>query len=472
MRPLFSWATAVASLCSLLLPISGPAFASEPTPSEGAPSEADQADPAALPEGELGLEQCVDMALHRNPRTRSAAFARDAAEANVGVSRSAWYPSLDAAASAGVSGRLGSGEVSSGPGSAPSDTGVAVSGGFSLGYLLFDGGARSARVDLAVSQLDSARLQIAVTALDVALEAEQAFYQLQGALWYRSAVEEIIRQAESLCELARARYEVGLARRYDLAQAEARVAEALLGRAAAESEVVQARGHLATVLGLDVRSPLSIRPIAEGEENTSVADADWLIDLALARRPELDLAREQVQQALATVRIADAGHWPTVSADAGVSASVDSRMNGVSFPWSAGVGVSLPLFSGFDTSYLARRARYDEKKAREELIGRVSDVQFEVWTARADAMEAAQTIAAARKVVAAADEAVRLAEESYKTGVGTVVEVFDAQGTRASALLRLVQSRVGWYVAFSRLERAVGAALSTATTMPQREEQP
>jgi outer membrane protein TolC len=169
-----------------------------------------------------------------------------------------------------------------------------------------------------------------------------------------------------------------------------------------------------------------------------------------------------VEQALASTRMAEAGYWPSVTGDAGVTASWDSRTD-TSVPWSAGVGVSVPLFSGFDTTHAVRRARYDEKAAREQLAGLVSDIQFEVWAARANVVEAAETIRATHKVVAAAEEAVRLAEENYKTGVGTVVEVFDAQGTRASALLQLVQARVGWYVAFARLERAVGTALEGGT---------
>jgi len=418
---------------------------------------------AASAEGELGLKECIDLALRNNPATRSARYGRLAAEANVGASRSAYYPSANATAEAGLSGNLGTSEPAMGP-SGGSATGTSVGGGFSLSYLLFDGGARGARVDLAMAVADEAEMQVEVAALDVALEAEVAYYGLQGALWYLDAVEKIIRQSDSLRALAQARYEVGLARRLDMVQAEARLAEAELGRASAQRQVTESRGRLAKAVGLDVRTTLQVRTVAEGSEDTSLADIDWLIEMATARRPELRQAKSRVEQALAEVKLADAGHWPTVVANAGISSSWDSRGTGTSFPWSAGVGVTLPLFAGMDTTWQARRSRFDEKRACEELAGRVTEIQFEVWTARAEALEAAGTITAARKVVAAADEAVALAEESYKTGLSTMVEVFDAQGTRTSALLRLVQARVGWYVAFSRLERSVGAALAAGNS--------
>ena len=217
----------------------------------------------------------------------------------------------------------------------------------------------------------------------MALAAEEEYYGLQGALWNQATVEEIIKQADSLRQLAQARFEVGLARKYDVAQAEARLAEAELMRASAANQVTQARGKLAQVLGMDVRAELAVPALPAGEENATLADVDWLMELAQSRRPELVEARATVEQALASTRMAEAGYWPSVTGDAGVTASWDSRTD-TSVPWSAGVGVSVPLFSGFDTTHAVRRARYDEKAAREQLSGLVSDIQFEVLAARAN----------------------------------------------------------------------------------------
>jgi outer membrane protein len=411
--------------------------------------------PPALPASSLSLARCIERALENNPTTRAAWLAAQSAAASVGERRAAWLPT----ASLDVDARLSGDPVSDMGG----DAGAGLSARLSLGYLLFDGGARTGRVDEAVARLEAADFRHQAALLDVALAVEEAYYDLQGALWYAGVVDELIRQADYQHQLAAARFEVGLARRYDVAQAKARLAEAELLRTSATAAARRATGALARAMGLDARTELAVEPLPEGDLRGSLADIDSLMEQAVAQRPELGTARAKVKEALAAPRIARAGHFPTVSADAGVGAGTDSR-TGETVPWSAGVGLSMPLFSGFETTYAVRRARYDEKQARVELEGLVTDIQFEVWSAYTRVEEAGETVAAAGTVVTAAREAVALAEESYKTGTGSIGDLLDAQAGLVSARLQEVGARIDWYGGLARLHRAVGESLSLPHT--------
>lgn len=414
--------------------------------------------PAPLPESEvpsaddeMGFEECIDLSLRRNPRTRAAYLAAQGAAADVGLAQGAFLPTAELGLDTGLSGS---------PGSAMSmDPGIGASLGFSLRYLLFDGGARRGRLEGARANLQAADFRHQTVLLDVAMDVEEAWFSLQGALWYQAAAEEIIRQAQYQFELAQARHSVGLARRYDVVQATAKLAEAELLRTVAGSQVRQGHGTLARALGLDVRTELKLKGLPEDQAVVPPGDIDLLISEALSHRPEIGEAQSHIEMALADARIARAGHAPAISVSASVSRSYDTRTDPAT-PWQVGAGISLPLFSGFAPTYGLSRALFDERRARAELAREVTDVQFEVWAAHTTVQEAVETVAANRKVVAAAQEVVSLAEENYKNGLGAIGEVFDAQAARATARLELVRARVVGFLALARLERAVGRILA------------
>ncbi len=407
--------------------------------------------PVTFPPGPLTLQSCVEFALENSPVTRSAWLASRSAEEDVGIQRASLYPSVSAGAWLTTSGDLTSD-------SGRQQDGTWVSTGFSVRYLLFDGGARRGRIDQANARREIAGLRHLSFVLDVALSVQEAYFAAQGALWFQQVVEQIIDQTRYQYQLASARYEVGLARRYDMIQAEARLAESEVVRSTAEGQVRQSTGRLLKAMGLDPRTFVEILSLSDKPEALLLSDVDWFMEQAVAHRPELAEAKALVQEALASARVAGAGHMPTVTADAYAGTSYNRDL-GSGFPWSAGVGVSIPLFSGFAPTHEIRKARFEEEKAREELRGMVTDIQFEVWSAYQQVLVSRDSVSAADRLYAAAEEGVLLAEENYKNGMGTIVEVFDAQGVRAYAGLKRVEVRTEGLLAMARLERSVATAL-------------
>ena len=410
-----------------------------------------------LPEGEWSLAACIDIALRSHPKTRSTYLASLAAASRVGSAKSAYWPTADLGVDLGESGNLKSNPPQS-------DPTFGFTGRFTVRYLIFDA-SRGARVESAEASLEAADLRHHATLLDLALEVQQAFFQAQGALWYQAVVEDLVKQADSQYRLAAARNEVGLARKYDVVIAQAKLAEVVALRASAASQVHQAQGSLAKAMGLDARQTPRLAAVSETDPGLPPEDVDRLMALAVENRPELGEARAQVREAMAQARIADAGNMPTVSADASLAGGYDTRSK-LTIPWSVGVGLTLPLFSGFDTHYSVQAARYDEERARADLASLVNDIQFEVWAAHAVALDAKEQMAALAVVAEASAQSVALAEENYRNGVGTVVEVLDAQSGLASARLNLVRARLDWYLAVARIERAVGKAVAAPSYVP------
>ncbi len=418
------------------------------------------ADPGEAPPGPLTLAGCIDHALARHPRTKAAWLAARAAEADVDVARGAYLPTADLGLDAGTSGILGSSSPAAEPG-------FGTTARLTLSYLIFDGTRRGA-VDVARARLDGAELRRRAALLDVALDVEEAWLGLQGAIWTRNTVEDLIGQAEYQHRLAQARFEVGLARKYDVVQALATLREVEVQRATAGTAVTRARGDLARAMGLDVRAAPAVIPLSEDVVAETLPAVDRLIDDALAHRPELGEAKAAITEALAGIRVARAGHLPTIRADASIAGAWDTRSD-LTGPWAVGVGLNLPLFRGLRTTHTIRGAEFDEARARAELADAITDVQFEVWAAHVAAQDASATTEAMGFLLGAAEEAVALAEADYKAGTGTIGEVLAAQAGRANARLGLLQARLDRLLAISRLQRAVGQALvGEASTTDER----
>jgi outer membrane protein TolC len=70
--------------------------------------------------------------------------------------------------------------------------------------------------------------------------------------------------------------------------------------------------------------------------------------------------------------------------------------------------------------------------------------------------EAAERIAATSKLVEQADESLHLAEKQYAAGVGTAIDVTDAQVARANAHITAIQALYDHTIALTRLRQAMG----------------
>ena len=401
----------------------------------------------------LSLAQCIGIALERNPEARRSWRRSRSAAAAVGRARSPYLPSaeLTAGANRGESVFLGS----------QSETGPAntFSAAFGVGYLLFDGGARSAGRKGAGSELMEAGFRHDTTLQEVALRVEQAYYELSEAKQLERVAEQTVRQTQYHVDVARARHENGLVARFDVLEAETERADADLLRVRARSRVRIARGRLANAMGLRPSESFEVAELPEGPRQPDSVDIERVMTEASKRRPELRAALARVRSDAARLDGAKAEYWPklTVNADYGLR-------DRTFFPdldeWSVGVAVTFPLFEGFDRKYAVHRAEEDlaETAADYEALSR--GVELDVWTAYSQVIEAGEAIDAARALVASAEEGARVAEGEYRNGTASIIQVTDAQTSRTTANVRLVQARVGWYTAIARLAWASGRRLA------------
>ena len=385
-----------------------------------------------------GVLEVVDVALCQNPKTRESWANARAQAAQVGLAQADFLPALD--------GKIGLNR---------SNSSSQRSASLTLSWLLFDFGARSASLENARQLLSAAASTLDASVQTVFLTALQSYYNAQAARAAVSAALQSEKASRASLTAAEVRYTVGTGTPADRLQAQTAWSQATLNRIRAEGTLKNAYGALANVMGLDASLPLGLAEIGNSAPDASFErDIDALIAEARDRRPDLKAAEAQVKAARASIDSTRASSLPSVSLSAGPS-WVDNG-NVASHSSSIGLTLSVPLFSGFDSSYKLRaaQARADAALAQRDNVR--LQVALDVWTAYQNLTTASQTLRTSADLLASAEQSERVALGRYKAGVGTILDLLNAQSALAAARVQGIQAQLDWNVSRASLARAVG----------------
>jgi len=396
-----------------------------------------------IPGTPLAAIDAVDLALCNNPQTREVWAAARVQAAQVGVAKSAWLPDLD--------GRVSGGRLITETRDVSQN-----SAALTLSWLLLDFGQRSANIENASQLLNAAASTQSATVQSLFLAALQTYYNAQATRAAVLATTEAERAARESFAAAEARYNVGVATPADRLLAQTAYSQATLNRIKAEGESRNALGTLANAMGFDAQQRIVLADIPPATPTGSFQkDIDALIADAQVRRPDLKAAEAQLKAAEAGVDLARAQGRPTVSLSTGPTWQ---DLGGVvSNGGNIGLTLSVPIFSGFETTYRVRSAaaQAEVRAAQRDRIR--SQVALDVWKAYQSLNTATQSLKTTADLVASAEQSERVALGRYKAGVGTVLELLAAQSALANARLQRIQAALDWHVFRATLAQAMGA---------------
>ena len=396
-----------------------------------------------LPSGTIyRVLEVVDQALCRNPKTHEAWANARAQAAQVGVARSDYLPSLD-------------GRIAATQSRTDGQSTNLRSSSLTLSWLLYDFGARDANLEYARQLLSAASSTLDATVQTVFLTALQSYYNAQAARAALTAAQESEKASRESLTAAETRYRVGTATPADRLQAQTAWSQTVLNRIKAEGAVKTTLGTLANAMGFDASLPILLDEIPRAMPDAAFErDIEALIAEARKRRPDLQAAEAQLRAAQANVDYTRASGRPTLSLNTGPSwqdsGSISSNSNSI------GLTLTLPLFSGFETTYRVRaaEARVDSATAQRETLRQ--QVALDVWTNYQGLITATHSIRTTADLLASAEQSERVALGRYKAGVGTILDVLNAQSALAAARVQNIQAALDWYVSRAALAKAVG----------------
>ena len=390
------------------------------------------------------MEELVIRAIAESPSLASAQATADAQLAREGVVRSQYWPQVNTSASLAQTTSVSTALTEARPFSL---AGASVN----ARQTLYTFGRRAATVDQAEAQTLAVREQAALTAVDVAFGVRQAYLGWMQAAGLEAQAAEQIRFTEATLAEARARFKAGVAARLEVTRAETSVAQARASLAVARANTNQARRSLVAAIG-------STDEIA-GEPTfpaTPAIAARPLADLRAQanEHPDLRVMRARVAAAEASRVAAEREGYPDLNADA--SYGIRARDFTGQPNWQAGLSASWPLFTGFALTRSAEAARADEAAVRANLEARRLTVLRDLDNAWLALDGARQSVPAAKIAIDAARANLAQARGRYRAGVGSIIEVSDAQALVASAQADWVRATTSHHLAVANLQRALG----------------
>jgi outer membrane protein TolC len=416
----------------------------------------------ALAQRVLSLEDCISIALQNNPDIGMSQSGLKTAESGLLQSYGELLPSF----SVGFTG----GHAYYGPSSIQYDAqGRPVKNeGFdygsysfnmSSGITLFDGGGNIGRIQSSIKQRDAAREELRYSKDIVTALVINKYYNLVRAKMLLIVADESMEQAKQNLERSEALLEVGSATRADVLKARVRHSNTRLTRIRTRNAVEFTREDLVSVLS--VRDDSSVDVDTTMVIEFTEPDAEAEIGFALVNRSDLKSLEYSKGAAQASITAAKSGWWPSIGAGFNYSWSDREMAENYNFfkdeySWSVGASVTFNIFDRFLTSSSVgmakadyRRAEYRLERAKLDAIKEVKNLVFLI-------NEAKERILVATETVEQAQEDVRLAEERYRVGAGTMLETIDAQVALTQAKADVIDAKCDYLIAVADLARATG----------------
>ena len=414
----------------------------------------------------LTLADVVDLALCNTPEVRLQWANARVLTAQLGISRSAYFPSLSGSLSVGRNRTtFADGATTSNPKSV----------GITASYLLYDFGGRAAEVENAQQILLAANATRDDVLRKIFINAIQNYYSFLLA----QASVNAYRVAEELAgksrDAAQARYQAGSGTPADKLQAQTAWSQARLNRIRAEGETANARGELALSMGFDATQPFQlVTPPSESvpsesdpntvpEQSEEIEqDIGELLRIARQNRPDLMAAEAQIKAAEAQLEITQAAGKPRLSLNGSMSQSgslsLSKPAQGTNFSRSQGVNVTLevPLFTGFSNPYQKRagRARLEGTVAERDRLAQ--QITLDVWKAYQGLLTKSQAVRAAHDLQLAAGQSEDMISGRYKAGLGSILDVLTAQSTLANARQQFITALYEFKVSKFVLAQQIG----------------
>jgi outer membrane protein len=376
----------------------------------------------------LTLQQAEQIALQNHPQIQAASEIASAAKAQVTEARSAYYPMANGSAT-GVDAENNS-RIAAGFLNNPIIF-ERYANGVSVNQLVTDFGRTHELVKSSDLHAKASEETVVATREDVLLAVNQAYFGVLKAQAVLVVAQETVKDrqliADQISELEKNKIKSGL----DLSFANVVLAQAQLLEVQSQNDLGAAFAQLTAALGeSDQRT---YRLVEEPVPPAPPSGYDDLLAQAMRNRPELISMRLDAQSAH-SYATAERDLWfPTISA-AGAAGLTPVGANQLAPRYAAaGFNVNVPIFNGHLFGGLRNEASARARAEDQYLRNLQDQITRDLRTAWLNANSAFQSLAITKQLLDEANLAYDLANERYKLGLSSIVELSQAQLNQTQA---------------------------------------
>ncbi len=406
---------------------------------------------AAQTPQKLTLKEAEALALKNHPQIQAAQYRALAASQATTEVRSVYYPQFFGSmtgAEADHNSRIAAGALNN-----PIIFGR-YSDGLTMSQYITDFGRTARLSDSTRLHAQAQQENVQATRADTVLRVDRLYYSALRA----QAVLEVARQTvqarqllvDQVTELANSKLKSLL----DVSFAKVNLSDAQLLLVKSQNGVQAAFAQLAEALGtMDLRQ---YELVEEPMPSAPPGNESDLVNQALRDRPDLADLRLEHGSAAQFAKAEKDLWFPTVSTLWTAGVTPEHAANLTDRYAAAGININFPIFNGH--LFGARRAEADLKaRAAQETVRDAEDqIARDVRVALLNANTAYQRVELTAELLREASQALELAQARYNLGLGSIVELSQAQLNNTAAQIEQSSAKYEYQIQRAVLEYQIG----------------
>ncbi|HAK72433.1 MAG TPA: transporter [Sporomusaceae bacterium] len=389
---------------------------------------------------ELSLSDSVALALKNNPSIKMAQSDKDKSKWSVDEAKAGRLPTVS----------LGSSYSLKDNNPAGTDD---LSNSLRMNWQLYSGGRVEGQIDQAKRGVQVADLGVEKTKQQLKLDTTSAYFTILQTKNLVDVNQQSVSNLQEHLTSVQAKYDVGVVAKSDVLRAEVELANAQQNLIKAQNNYDLAVAGLLNTMTIDPGTELALT------DTLSYQKYDKTLEDSLAAaqvRPDVAQADENVKIAETAIKVAKSGNRPSVS----VSAS--NGWNGSVLPesgddnWNVGLSASWSLFDAGSSNAKVKQADASLDKVKEQAVQVKNAAALEVRQNYLSMQEAEKRNDTNKVAVGKAEEDLVIAREKYNAGVGTNLDVIDAQLALTQAKTNEIQALYDYNVSVAKIDKAIG----------------
>ena len=405
---------------------------------------------------EISLDEAVKLALTNNPSGKIAVFDFEAAKGALTAARSYRWFTISASHK---DARTWSGEAANtAAGRDPNYVAEQYTNSATLNWTLWSGNKVESQVSQAKLDLDSKQWGIAKARQQLKYDATDAYFKFMAARDNVKLNQESVERLERYLQDVKLQFEVGVVAKVDVLRSEVELAKAKQSLIEAQNTYDLTMANLNNIIGFPLTTELNIKgDLSYARYEKELA---FCVDAALRQRPEISQYTDAAKSAQEGITVAKSGYLPTVSAVYNAGWYDSKFAGGNNYNWSVYLLTNWTLFDSGYTAGKVKQAVEGYKKAQEQLKQTVDSVQLDVRQTYLSLKAAEQSIATSSSAVGLAEEDYKIKVIRYQAGVGTNLDVLDAQVALTTAKNNFLKAMYEYNNFRAKLDKAMGAPVN------------
>lgn len=320
----------------------------------------------------------------------------------------------------------------------------------SLSFRIFDGGFREAKRKGSLSLVEREKEKLESIKTDIVYNVKTAFFTALGKKMVVEKKKEAYETTKRIFDLTKARYEVGVAKKSDVLQAEVRVTSAKIELFDSQKEFEKAMEDLSSLLLLvfdkntDVEGNLTTPELKEKLE--------VLIERALKLRPDVNYQLKEIERLQMVYNEKKSEWYPKIDAEL-QQTRIDKSILPNNRQDTFGLVLSYPVFEGVGRYYNLKSAASELNSAKFRLEEIKRTVKLEVSKAYKDFEKNLENTRLYQELLKEAETNFEQAYGEYKVGKGDILTLLQSEKDLAKAKENLVISLYQLNNAMAYLEK-------------------